>query len=735
MLACNRGQLEAATLLLECGADSFMDDCYGNTAMLEAIEQGHESMVDLLLEYGAELGVVTAVEVFFVLNSISANDLSKTTMYLRASANPNVANGDDRTGLHLACSMNEESVQMVELLLQYKAEPSIKDTVGRTCLFEATIRNYQASMNALLGAGASLGLDDWEAAHYLQDCVLSGSDDQLRLFLHAGANPSAADPDSFTALHLAARQGSMAAAKLLVTYGANTQAKDAWGNTPLAVAEKGSLGAAKLLVIYGANTHAKVAWGNTPLVVAKKAANIPVAEYLRGNPSKDETLIQHLSLNLIKEASTVAASRQKSNQKDDKNRMSKQKGKSRRTSLLLKASNAGSIPQAQTSPCIPEFANARGSYSLLYNFQTMPLGIEKSTPPAAEDSTASLAFNCQLVGRGFAAQCYSTLDNNIQIMPLGIEKSDGSSVGLVAERLNYRSSAMDRHDETAGVPSASSPTPANAMLVAALMGQEDSLNHQSFAMDQPDKNAESPSAGAGPAPASATLTPARIEQEDSLNHRSLAMENDGSPSASSPTPANAMLVAALMGQEDSALVGERETISPDDSAKMDSTEVSGSTPREARLTDDQLAAYESPTPRSPGPNEMNVMMDADPGRVSPLTNIIDDVLADLDNPRETNPTLRGVSPGASMSRVDSPLSRLMGTLVDEDDEPTTPSGVAESSPFLSPPAAAASLAGPSIQWRPTSPIYEISGTEETRPPRSSLRLKRGPSFTYPGPLP
>eukprot|EP00798_Chlamydomonas_sp_ICE-L_P004695 gene4695-14899_t len=81
---------------IEQGHESMVDAVavqYGVDESL-AIEQGHESMVDLLLEDW--LGVVTAVEVFFVLNSISANDLSKTTMYLRASAKPTLL-GYDRT--------------------------------------------------------------------------------------------------------------------------------------------------------------------------------------------------------------------------------------------------------------------------------------------------------------------------------------------------------------------------------------------------------------------------------------------------------------------------------------------------------------------------------------------------------------------------------------------------------------------------------------------------------------
>jgi hypothetical protein len=86
-------------------------------------------------------------------------------------------------------------------------------------------------------------------------------------------------------LHLAARAGDIERVKLLISKGADVNAKDGRGFTPLHQACFTRLGraVAELLIAQGANMNAKITDvndGRTPLHVAAWSGNVPVAELL-----------------------------------------------------------------------------------------------------------------------------------------------------------------------------------------------------------------------------------------------------------------------------------------------------------------------------------------------------------------------------------------------------------------------------------------------------------------------
>lgn len=85
--------------------------------------------------------------------------------------------------------------------------------------------------------------DEFDGAHYalcmqLMNASAGGSRDLVLNKLEKGASADFADYDRRTALHIATSNGHCAVAQLLIEYGADVNARDRWGSTPLADAIK-----------------------------------------------------------------------------------------------------------------------------------------------------------------------------------------------------------------------------------------------------------------------------------------------------------------------------------------------------------------------------------------------------------------------------------------------------------------------------------------------------------------
>lgn len=137
---------------------------------------------------------------------------------MRAGADPNLADSLMRTALHHAINLSkassDASFEMEETLLRHGANPSAQDNRGRTPLHYAfvTIGNpFEYSH-----------IDPVEVVTSL--CSVKGCDVKVK------------DRWGSTALHYAAQRGAQVCALTLLKKGAEVDAVDEDGNTPLALA-------------------------------------------------------------------------------------------------------------------------------------------------------------------------------------------------------------------------------------------------------------------------------------------------------------------------------------------------------------------------------------------------------------------------------------------------------------------------------------------------------------------
>lgn len=212
----NKNGLDIARLLIEKGADvNYLCDDYdykGYTALSFAIDkEGNYELAKLLLENKADPNKQVVSEtsytngwapLHFAVLKENAVDLVK--LLLRHGANPNLIAGDSRVPLSLA-AYSKKGLELAEVLVRAGAKINVTCTENETPLYKA---------------------------------CYNGSFEMARYLIEKGADVNIASTGEYTigktALHAVARKpGAGAVIKLLVKKGANINALDDDGWSPL----------------------------------------------------------------------------------------------------------------------------------------------------------------------------------------------------------------------------------------------------------------------------------------------------------------------------------------------------------------------------------------------------------------------------------------------------------------------------------------------------------------------
>ena len=122
-------------------------------------------------------------------------------------------------------------VDLVELLLENRADATVNVGGGRTILHEAARRGRGAISLLLLQHGADVSARDNGGFTPLDAVAMEGREEVAVLLLQYGADVSAQDLNGMTALHWAAHQGHVAMVRVLIAHRANVAAQDTMGLT------------------------------------------------------------------------------------------------------------------------------------------------------------------------------------------------------------------------------------------------------------------------------------------------------------------------------------------------------------------------------------------------------------------------------------------------------------------------------------------------------------------------
>lgn len=132
---------------------------HGSTALLEAVKNGNEDIMEVLLARGAQLCMNESLAASILCQAVFDGDIVLLKRLLRAGIQVNAADYDKRTAAHVAAA--EGNIAAIRLLAAHGADLSLKDRWNNTPDNEA--RRFKGpikrEMHRTLSTSAHQGVD------------------------------------------------------------------------------------------------------------------------------------------------------------------------------------------------------------------------------------------------------------------------------------------------------------------------------------------------------------------------------------------------------------------------------------------------------------------------------------------------------------------------------------------------------------------------------------------------
>lgn len=267
-LACMYGHEDVVSLLQEFKADPWISNSYLDDGLMLAVRNGHSRIVRALLRqaivYGmgrpASLAIRYGhIEVLNVLMQYGA-ELDAFDLAHAVGGPPHMLEyllslgiRDDERLDALRQAARDGDWNAFQLLLQHAPEPTISD---RRLFCSACMGGNMTIVNYLLEQGITP--ETWGSAYELFSYAM-WHPAVLRRLLELGFEPDDRDDGKVTPLMKAASTANLKAAKILIEFGADVNARDSSDQTPLhhCIGENTSPSIARLLLKHGADPTKK----------------------------------------------------------------------------------------------------------------------------------------------------------------------------------------------------------------------------------------------------------------------------------------------------------------------------------------------------------------------------------------------------------------------------------------------------------------------------------------------
>ena len=188
-------------------------DRSGNTPLMAAAMSGNTSLVEALLERGADANLKNDHGVTALMMSSGSGNVRISSLLLDNGADPDIKGRGEMTALMFAADYGQ--VSAVNLLIDRGAKTGTRDARGRTALMHASGNGHLTIVRLLLRGGAETGPIDSLGQTALMYAAAQGNAAIVKLLLDTGAKTGIKDRQGMTALDHALKKSRAEAAELL----------------------------------------------------------------------------------------------------------------------------------------------------------------------------------------------------------------------------------------------------------------------------------------------------------------------------------------------------------------------------------------------------------------------------------------------------------------------------------------------------------------------------------------
>ncbi|RYP78164.1 hypothetical protein DL769_003245 [Monosporascus sp. CRB-8-3] len=317
-LAAEYGHFDVAQVLIEKGADVNQEDAVafyrkiqtdresspglddekvsdddddkgeelGGTPLNRAAEQGHEAIVLLLLNNGADISATEEGGRTALHQAARAGHVKLVQLLITRGIDVSTEDKSGQTALH--CAAGKGQAEIVQILLENNANVLAEDRRGNTAVHEAAGCECDSVLKILLERiGKANETERWLATTRLRVAVNQADEDEVRLLLEKGADPNVNANKDIPLLHIAVVHENPNVLRLLLANGASVSMKESFGRTPLHwAAYRGYDTGVRLLLDHDADIQAADVDGTTPLHMATGHGNASVVKRLLDNGAR-----------------------------------------------------------------------------------------------------------------------------------------------------------------------------------------------------------------------------------------------------------------------------------------------------------------------------------------------------------------------------------------------------------------------------------------------------------------
>ena len=300
LLSANWNNFMAVYLLLDHGADANIAAADGRTPLHKAVMKGNQNLVKLFLEKNALVNTQNADGDSPLHTAVSNGFFHITKLLIKKGSNVNLQNKEGRTPLFLGVKNKHE--QLIKLLIENEADVSIgyKENSterfylvrgkerGRAAWHYVLVKKHLLGLFLKLANGGSLNVADFG------DVLRSGQGkdppEGTRNKLQKEHESMFKEITDTTLLHIASEIiNEPEIIDLLVKSGANVNAQDAEGFTPLHMAAiHGNLKIVKKLVDLEADVNIVTTDGKNAAELAHLNEELEIEEYLESKMASSQ---------------------------------------------------------------------------------------------------------------------------------------------------------------------------------------------------------------------------------------------------------------------------------------------------------------------------------------------------------------------------------------------------------------------------------------------------------------